>query len=93
MRAARRLRRLTAPQPVTLTATPDADWQFASWSGCSVSATTTNQCTVNMWQARTVTARFTRLPVYHALTINKSGNGQVSCGGGVCGPTYPADTT
>ena len=83
----------TAPAAqVTLTATPDAGWQFASWSGCSVSATTPNQCTVSMWQARSVTARFSRLPVTYPLTISTTGNGQVSCDDGVCQPTYNAGT-
>ena len=75
---------------MTLTATPDTGWKFDSWTGCAASAATPDQCTVTMSQARTVTASFSR--VTYPLTISKTGNGQVSCDGGVCEPTYNAGT-
>ena len=80
----------TAGAQVTLTATPDTGWQFNSWTGCAAAAATPTTCTVSMSQARTVTARFTQLVTY-ALTISKTGNGQVSCDDGVCAPTYRAN--
>ncbi|HEU4384319.1 MAG TPA: hypothetical protein VFR85_12580 [Anaeromyxobacteraceae bacterium] len=73
--------------PVTVTATPDANWTFGGWAGCdSVSGPT---CNVTMNAGRNVTATFTR--VQYTLTVAKSGTGggTVAGGGGVisCGTT------
>lgn len=55
---------------VTLTATPDADSDFISWSGCD--SLTGNSCTIAMNAAKTVTATFNPEPL---LTLRKAGNG------------------
>jgi hypothetical protein len=55
---------------VTLTATADASSDFTGWSGA---CTGTGNCTVDMTQARTVTATFA-LRTY-ALAVSRAGNG------------------
>jgi uncharacterized repeat protein (TIGR02543 family) len=59
---------------VTITANPDAGWQFAGWSG-DLSGNT-NPATITMDSDKTVTATFTR--IQHTLTANIHGNGNVS---------------
>lgn len=71
---------------VTLTAIPDTDQIFKSWSGCpSVSGTT---CTVTMSAVKTIYVYFA--PAQYSLTVTKSGGGTgtitstpagIDCGG------------
>lgn len=59
---------------VTLTASPDPASVFSAWSGCD--SASGYQCTVNMNQARTVTATFDlAAPTDYFLTIAKNGFG------------------
>ena len=48
-------------------------------------------CTVQVSNAISVTATFNTQSVSYPLTINKTGNGQVLCNGGVCQPNYTAN--
>jgi len=57
---------------VTLTATPQAGWAFAGWSGACTGKRT--RCAVTMASARNVTATFTALPTF-ALTYDARGTG------------------
>ena len=72
---------------VTLTATPDAGWEFAGWSGDLTG--TNNPATITMDADKTVTATFTR--IQHTLTVNTTGNGSVSLS--PAGGTYNEGTT
>jgi len=58
---------------VTLTATPDAGWNFAGWSGDLTG--TTNPASVTMTGNKTVTATFTEDD--YTLTVNVVGSGSV----------------
>ncbi len=58
-----------------LTATPDAGWSFAGWSGDA--SGTANPLTVLMDADKTITATFTLDPILRVLTVNTSGNGSV----------------
>ena len=70
---------------VTLTASPAAGWEFASWSTGGSSPTTT----IVMDGNKTVTARFTKkMTNRYTLTVNIDGQGSVSPNGG----TYDAGT-
>jgi uncharacterized repeat protein (TIGR02543 family) len=62
---------------VTLTATPNAGYQFSGWSGdLSGSA---NPATITMSANKNITATFTVLPpIQYALTVNTSGAGSVA---------------
>ena len=61
---------------VTLTASPDAGWQFVGWSGACSGL---GSCTVTMDQAQSVTATFDPLPpITWQLTVNVSGGGSVT---------------
>lgn len=83
---------------VTLTATPAADSDFTSWSGCD--SATGASCTVSMNAVKSVTATFT-LKVF-TLTVTKAGIGNgtvtsnpagISCGTGAgCNEPYAAGT-
>ena len=53
---------------VTLTATPDAGWQFASWEGCVPPAELPGQCDVSMIVENNVTASFE--PLAETIFIN-----------------------
>lgn len=70
---------------VTITASPDPNWVFTSWSG-DVSGTG-NPVNVVMDGNKSVTAHFTAIPSY-ALTVNVSGHGTVAPPGG----TYISNT-
>ena len=59
---------------IELTATPDAGWEFAGWSGDVTG--TTNSVTVTMDDDKYVTATFTQ--IQHTLSTNTVGNGSVS---------------
>ncbi len=72
---------------VNLTATPDAGWEFAGWSGDLTG--TNNPATITMDADKTVTATFTR--IQHTLTVNTTGNGSVSLS--PAGGTYDEGTT
>lgn len=78
---------------VTLTAVPAAGWVFKGWSGGAFGTNTST--TIVMDGDKNVHARFEQF----ALTVNKTGNGQVSTnpGGGTQTPsfteTYGASTT
>jgi uncharacterized repeat protein (TIGR02543 family) len=62
---------------VTVTATPDAGWQFDGWSG-DLSGTT-NPTTITMNSNKSVTATFSQLPVeQYTLTVNINGQGSVA---------------
>jgi uncharacterized repeat protein (TIGR02543 family) len=62
---------------VTLTAVPDAGWQFDGWSG-DLSGTT-NPATITMDDDKTVTATFSEVTVpQYTLTVNTVGNGSVT---------------
>jgi hypothetical protein len=56
---------------VVLTATPDAGWVLASWSGCS--AVNGNQCTLTMNASRSATATFAA-----ELRVTITGDGNVN---------------
>ena len=61
---------------VTLTASPDAGWQFTGWSGACSGL---GSCAVTMDQAQSVTATFDPLPpITWQLTVNVSGGGSVT---------------
>ncbi len=62
---------------VMLTATPDQQWGFASWTGCD--GVMDNVCTVTMNHARTVSVTFE--PAY-VLTVSETGNGTVTSNDG-----------
>jgi hypothetical protein len=78
----------TYPQgtSVTLTATPNAGYQFSGWSGDVVS--TTNPITVVMNSNKNIVANFTLLPVNYTLSVTAT-NGTVSPSSG----TYPQGTS
>jgi len=59
---------------VTLTAMPDAGWQFDSWGGDLTGSA--NPETITMDGAKTVTAIFTQ--INYALTVNTDGRGSVT---------------
>jgi len=62
---------------VTLTAVPDAGWQFDGWSG-DLSGTA-NPTTITMGSNKNVTATFSQLPVnQYSLTFNTTGQGSVT---------------
>jgi gingipain R len=62
---------------VTLTAVPDAGWQFDGWSG-DLSGTQ-NPATITMGSNKNVTATFSQLPVnQYSLTVNTTGQGSVT---------------
>jgi uncharacterized repeat protein (TIGR02543 family) len=62
---------------VTLTAVPDAGWQFDGWSG-SLSGTQ-NPAAITMDSNKSVTATFSQLPVnQYTLIINTVGQGSVT---------------
>jgi uncharacterized repeat protein (TIGR02543 family) len=62
---------------VTLTAVPDAGWQFDNWSGDLTGST--NPDTITMTSNKTVTANFSEVPVQqYTLTTNTVGNGSVT---------------
>jgi hypothetical protein len=80
-----------------LTASPDADSNFAAWTGCDSVAGAT--CTVTMSAARSVTAAFTLKSF--TLTVGKTGLGNgtvtssptgINCGT-TCASTYVIGTT
>ncbi|WP_242344657.1 InlB B-repeat-containing protein [Anaeromyxobacter terrae] len=77
---------------VTLTATPEAESIFASWSGCTSVAG--NVCTVSMTSAKSVTATFQ--PSQYALTvkpISLSGTTATGTIGGAVACSDPAGCT
>lgn len=84
---------------VTLTASPDtATSSFADWGG-ACAGTTETTCTVDLVDARTVSARFTLLP--RQLEVSRTGLGAgtitstaagIDCGTD-CTETYPHGTT
>jgi PKD repeat protein len=62
---------------VTLTAIPDAGWQFDNWSGDLTGST--NPDTITMNSNKSVTATFSQLPVeQYSLTVNTVGQGSVT---------------
>ncbi len=67
----------TIGQQVTLTATPDATWQFREWSGDI--STTTNPVVVTLLADTTVTATFSSLayPLYTPYLLSAAQNGIV----------------
>jgi hypothetical protein len=74
---------------VTLTAAPDAGWQFDNWSG-DLSGTA-NPTTITMDSNKSVTANFSQLPVPdYTLTVTTVGQGSVTLD--PPGGTYPEGT-
>jgi uncharacterized repeat protein (TIGR02543 family) len=74
---------------VTLTAVPDAGWEFDGWSGDLTG--TTNPTTITMNSNKSVTATFSQLPVPdYTLTVNIVGQGSVALN--PPGGTYPQGT-
>ncbi len=83
---------------VTLSATAASGSSFAGWSGaCGGTAA----CTVTMAEAKSVTATFTLVPQFFALTIGKAGTGAgtvtsspagINCGV-ACSASFEASTT
>lgn len=80
---------------ITLTATPDAGYAFAGWTGCSSKSTV---CSLKMSAAKTVTAKF--VPIFK-LSVNKTGTGSgtvssnpkgITCGID-CEEDYSGNTT
>ena len=62
---------------VTVTAIPDAGWQFDGWSGAL--SGTTNPADITMDANKSVTATFSQLPVeQYTLTVNTVGQGSVT---------------
>ncbi|MBA7571285.1 hypothetical protein ES708_13044 [subsurface metagenome] len=75
---------------VDINATPDADWEFDSWTG-DVADISSESTTVTMDAAKTVTATFTEIGVtYYTLTMAVSGSGSVTKDPDQL--TYAADT-
>ncbi|MDM8559413.1 Calx-beta domain-containing protein [Candidatus Parabeggiatoa sp. HSG14] len=71
---------------ITLTATPDKDYEFIGWTGSCGEAPnkpTDKSATVTIDNDRSCTAQFKRLPV--ELTITKNGNGKITSEGIDCG--------
>jgi hypothetical protein len=79
---------------VVLTATPDANSDFAGWSGSGCTGTGT--CTVTMTQARSVTATFDRKPRTLSIKFSGNGAGTVTANGqsctSTCNLTFPHGT-
>ena len=73
---------------VTLTATPDAGYQFDGWSGDA--SGTTNPLSITMDADKTITAMFS--PIQRTLTINAT-NGAVSTNPNPTGGTYDDGTS
>jgi uncharacterized repeat protein (TIGR02543 family) len=72
---------------VTLTATPNAGYQFSNWSG-DLSGST-NPATITMDGNKNITATFTAIsPTQYSLTVNTVGSGSVSPSSG----SYDAGT-
>lgn len=80
--------------PVTLTATPAADYLFSGWSGACAG---TDPCVVTLSGATAVTATF--VPNTHSLNVTVSGNGQgtvtsvpagIACASGTCNGAFNA---
>ena len=76
---------------LTLTATPDANQQIASWSGCTATpkGPTGNECKLTVPASNAeVSVLFT--PITHKLTLTKagSGTGTLTCDGGACAAEY-----
>ncbi len=79
---------------VTLTATPDAGWQFVGWNGGGCNSAST--CTVTMSSALTLQATFSQIT--HTLAVTNGGHGSVTsdpagiaCGSD-CGEAFAAGT-
>ena len=62
--------------PVTLTATPEAGYQFSGWSG-DLSGSL-NPAVLTMNANKTIIATFTPLPPQYTLTVNTVGSGNVA---------------
>jgi hypothetical protein len=60
--------------PVKLTAVPNDDSTFDSWTNCTPDVLDPKQCTVTMDEAKTITAKFTAKPTY-TLTVTRTGTG------------------
>jgi pimeloyl-ACP methyl ester carboxylesterase len=77
---------------VTLTASPDAGSAFSGWSGGGCSGTGT--CTVQLYQAMSVSATFNVIPTTVTLSVSKAGSGSgtvnSSSGNISCGKTCSA---
>ncbi|MBI4286448.1 MAG: LamG domain-containing protein, partial [Chloroflexi bacterium] len=73
---------------VTVTATPDPDWQFVNWTG-DVADANANPTSVTMDADKTATANFS--PIQYTLTMGVSGSG--STAPAVGSYTYNAGTT
>jgi hypothetical protein len=90
----------TSGTQVTLTATANSGYTFASWSGCD--STSGDTCTVTMNKNRTVSATFTAVsPSSYTLTVSITGTGGgtvtgsgIKCGEGssACTENLPAGT-
>lgn len=82
-----------ANNPVTLTATPDANSTFTEWAGgCSGNNPT---CQVTMDAAKNVTATFTpNQPSLNEVSLNVTtdGSGKVKCNANDCQLKYPQNT-
>jgi hypothetical protein len=83
----------TGYNTVTLTATPDANSVFKSWSGCTPVAGAPNTCTIYVSSAKYVSARFepSTWPVTAIPTGN--GTGAIAGAGLGCSPTTPDGCT
>ena len=71
---------------VTLTAIPETNWLFTSWSGDLTAVT--NPVNLVMDRDKAITANFSRFPEY-ALSVSVEGQGTVTPQGG----TYPSNTS
>ena len=68
-----------APTVVTLSAAPDANWEFDGWSGDDAEdcvSATADVCALTMTEQRDVTANFST--IQHLVTVTVSGNGDVT---------------
>jgi hypothetical protein len=74
---------------VTLEATPAGNARFAGWGGA---CTGTDECTITMDSAKTVTARFVRIVAVHVSVVRNGGGGAVrSSTGETCATTCDFD--
>jgi hypothetical protein len=77
---------------VTVTAAPQAGFQFGGWSECSTSAGTTLRLD-NVTTSRTCRATFTRMRFVITTDVAPAGSGEVTCSTAGCGAEFEGSLT